>query len=42
MAVHARLAAMLTERLCKLQSEAALGSLAYSLGEVARGQKAES
>ncbi len=41
-AVHARLAAVLTEPLCKLQSEAGLGLLAYSLGEVVRKEKTES
>ena len=34
--VHAHLATVLTELLCKLQSEAGLGLLAYSLGEVVR------
>lgn len=32
----------LTEPLCKLQSEAGLGLLAYSLGEVVRKEKTES
>jgi len=38
-AVHARSAAVLTEPLCKLQSEAGLGLLAYSLGEVVRKEE---
>lgn len=41
-AMNARLAAVLTGPLCKLQSEAALGLLAYSLGEVARKERTES
>lgn len=41
-AMHARLAAVLTEPLCKLQSEAGLGLLVYSLGEVVRKEKTES
>lgn len=40
-AMHARLAAVLTEPLCKLQSEAGLGLLAYSLGEVVRKEKTD-
>lgn len=34
--------AVLTELLCKLQSEAGLDLLAYSLGEVVRKDKTES
>ena len=40
-ALHARLATVLTGPLCKLQSEAGLGLLAYSLGEVVRKEKTE-
>lgn len=41
-ALHACLAAVLTEPLCKLQSEAGLGLLAYSLGEVVSTEETES
>ena len=41
MAVHACLAAVLTEPLCKLQSGAGLGLLAYSLEEVVRKEKTD-
>lgn len=41
-AMYARLATVLTGPLCKLQSEAGLGLLAYSLGEVVRKEKTES
>lgn len=40
-AVHAHLAGVLTEPLCKLQSEAGLGLLAYSLGKVVRREKTD-
>lgn len=41
MAVYARLATVLTEPLCKLQSEAGLGLLSYSLREVGRKEKTD-
>lgn len=40
-AMHTHLATVLTEPLCKLQSEAGLGLLAFSLGEVVRKEKTD-
>lgn len=40
--MYVRLATVLTGPLCKLQSEAGLGLLAFSLGEVVKREKAES
>lgn len=39
--MHTHLATVLTEPLCKLQSEAGLGLLAFSLGEVVRKEKTD-
>lgn len=41
-AMYVRLATVLTGPLCKLQSEAGLGLLAFSLGEVVKREKTES
>lgn len=40
-AMHTHLATVLTEPLCKLQSEAGLGLFAFSLGEAVRKEKTD-